>query len=919
MPRVDLRKLQSPQSSSSGPPSAGQQRQRVLNQQLGAATTPSDISALVEANAHLMNTVNCATALHWLAKRAVRARAEEQLCARTVQALGIEGRGVTARSLTSIAWAVGKLKLAHDGLLAALTTQAAAQLARGDLDAFGIANVAWAVATLHAATCAASTETVTLAAEQAGLCDAIADAACARAAEFKPQEATNLLWAFATLKRRHARLFECFADASAARITEYTPQGVSQTIWAYSKLNLSKHTLLLCAAEAALPRLGSYDAQSISTLAWGFANLEVEHGPLLTAVCLQAKARPSAFDSASCAQLLWALSRLSDGVQVDAMCTVAQRLSDVMFGAHKSAAQGVETRQLVYALGALAKLPAEVSAKVDTLPAALCESAIRSAPALTANKLGIVAWALSRPAVHAHLAAAVASRWRAALTSRVAQVGTHLGWRSIGHVEVALRTLGAFSEAEPITTALTEHCGASVSATNQRASARNRLPLELLLRAAPWRRASGSLPKGSRVLLAGFDAADAEQLTEALSGLGVSAHQWRRFACSANDAAAREWPAAETPTGGGVACYDACCMRWPWYAAGEALSMALVSAAASVRAGAPLWLCGNTDEGADAALAAVTERYGNAELLELVDGTVLVGGRRGTAGDASASKVGTLAAWCSRGTLDVPAVGFLRPTTLPWVTYPGLFAGGGLDVMTTALLAALPRAPEGATILDACCGSGSIAAALAAAEGGESLKLHCLDADAIALRAARSNVPTAKRFFLCAGWPDTLTAFARRGKPKRYDWIVSNPPVHRGQPDDFSVIETLIHGSRKRLKRHGVLWMVAQEQVPIGRMLATHGRFAWVEASISLDGRFVVWSAGGRRPKSQSPASVRTTTVVPGTPALPMSGQASERTLMGATPTAIKAAKMQQHGGKLASSAAADPGRSDKKRKRKRA
>ena len=101
----------------------------------------------------------------------------------------------------------------------------------------------------------------------------------------------------------------------------------------YSKLNLSKHTLLLCAAEAALPRLGSYDAQSISTLAWGFANLEVEHGPLLTAICLQAKARPSAFDSASCAQLLWALSRLSDGVQVDAMCTVAQRLSDVMFGA----------------------------------------------------------------------------------------------------------------------------------------------------------------------------------------------------------------------------------------------------------------------------------------------------------------------------------------------------------------------------------------------------------------------------------------------------------------------------------------------------------------------------------------------------------------------------------------------------------
>ena len=48
-------------------------------------------------------------------------------------------------------------------------------------------------------------------------------------------------------------------------------------------------------------------------------------------------------------------------------------------------------------------------------------------------------------------------------------------------------------------------------------------------------------------------------------------------------------------------------------------------------------------------------------------------------------------------------------------TYPGLFAGGPVDVMTTALPAALPRPPPGARILDACCGSGTIGAALLAA------------------------------------------------------------------------------------------------------------------------------------------------------------------------------------------------------------
>eukprot|EP00966_Prymnesium_polylepis_P049349 1142392-Prymnesium_polylepis.1 len=63
-----------------------------------------------------MNSVNCATALHRLAKSAPAGRGgaserpgqrmlevEERLCARTAIVLGTDD--VTARSLTSIAWA----------------------------------------------------------------------------------------------------------------------------------------------------------------------------------------------------------------------------------------------------------------------------------------------------------------------------------------------------------------------------------------------------------------------------------------------------------------------------------------------------------------------------------------------------------------------------------------------------------------------------------------------------------------------------------------------------------------------------------------------------------------------------------------------------------------------------------------------
>ena len=109
----------------------------------------------------------------------------------------------------------------------------------------------------------------------------------------------------------------------------------------------------------------------------------------------------------------------------------------------------------------------------------------------------------------------------------------------------------------------------------------------------------------------------------------------------------------------------------------------------------------------------------------------------------------------------------------------------------------------------------------------------------MALDAARANVPTAARVFLCDGWPDTASAFPKKGKPKKYEWIVSNPPVHRGQPDDFRVVRDLISGAKARLTRAGVLWLVAQEQVPIGRMLAAYGDFAWVETVVSEDGRFV--------------------------------------------------------------------------------
>ena len=809
---------------------------RALNGSLLQLSTPAAILAFASEHASALNSVNCATALHRLAKQGATASAAfAPLVARTASVLRSDARHVTARSLTSIAWASAKLQLDDAGLWAAVSASAASLLP--SLDAYALANVAWALATVRR-----------VAPEADGaLLEALAEAALVRLGEFKPQELCNLLWAFATLKRRHRALFEA-ASAAAARFcgAGFTAQGLSQTVWAFAKLGLAKHALLVAAAAAAKPRAAQYDPQSLATLAWAFANLEVEHAPLIGAVSAQARARPAAFDGTSCAQLLWALTRLSDGVDAAAVAALVDRLTALAAAGSLSNQQ-----QLLYALGALAKLPPTLGPR---LPALLAAAAAATAPALSANKLGIAAWALGRPAVASRLPRAAADAWRAALGVRCAEVSEHLSWRAVGHIEMGLRAIAAAEGGEDdgeawaaraggaLVRSLGDAAARAVAAANDRSRERNSQPATLFVEAAPWR----ALSKGgaAKVLVAG---ADDDGVAAALAAAGLAPTAWRRFASSPADAHVAAWP---TAAGDGEA-YVGCAMRWPWYAAGDAAAMSLHAIAPLLKPGAELWVFGNADEGADGCEAALAPLFDDCTLVRSRDGALVYRARRRT-GAAVAKKAASRASlhdWRETAALRFPAVTFHAATEVAaWVRYPGLFAGGGLDVMTAALCRALPAPPPRARVLDFASGSGALAAALLAR--APTLRVHLLDADAVAIAAARENVPTAARCFVCAGWPP-LTSFKKR-KPKRYDLIVSNPPVHAGQPDDFGVLVTMIRGARRRLRKGGSLWFVAQEQVPAGRLLALHGRFAWVKAAPTADGRFVVWSAGGRAEEAEA-------------------------------------------------------------------
>jgi 16S rRNA (guanine1207-N2)-methyltransferase len=132
-------------------------------------------------------------------------------------------------------------------------------------------------------------------------------------------------------------------------------------------------------------------------------------------------------------------------------------------------------------------------------------------------------------------------------------------------------------------------------------------------------------------------------------------------------------------------------------------------------------------------------------------------------------------------------------------------------------------------VLDYGCGSGVIGASALAQE--PSLVLDLLDADSVALQAARENVPGGR---IALG--DSL-ADAGAG---RYDAILSNPPLHEGFVEDHSLLEQLIADAPDRLAPGGVLQMVVQRRVPLDRMLARHFEDVSVVAG---NGRYRVWRA----------------------------------------------------------------------------
>ena len=315
-----------------------------------------------------------------------------------------------------------------------------------------------------------------------------------------------------------------------------------------------------------------------------------------------------------------------------------------------------------------------------------------------------------------------------------------------------------------------------------------------LKRSADWRdRAAAELMCGvlGRAGISGNVLVMLENLPEVATSVreaGGRVQSWHRFAREGRSASA--W----TPAGP----FDAATLRLP--KAKEELDMVIHAAASVLEGDAPLWVYGANDEGARSAGGIIEPLMGPVR-------TVASGGRcrvlKAVRRVDSPSPKGTLEEWRRFTSLEFP------DGPRDWISYPGVFAAGRLDGGTRALLDAMQTLPlAGRRVLDFACGSGVIGAFLSAAE--PTARVDFLDADAVALAAARENVVGARLIP-----SDGFDALA----DERYDLIVSNPPYHEGKAQTRRVVERLVRGAPDHLEAGGSLALVTQRRLPLAALL----------------------------------------------------------------------------------------------------
>lgn len=317
----------------------------------------------------------------------------------------------------------------------------------------------------------------------------------------------------------------------------------------------------------------------------------------------------------------------------------------------------------------------------------------------------------------------------------------------------------------------------------------------------------GSVPTGAGNVLIVDD--QTGLLQSGLESRGWTGHHWRRVSGPLGPAS--PWPDGHL--------YDAACVRLTKDKG--AFEMALHATASVLSPDAPVWVYGANDEGIKSAPKRMKAVFDEVRVIDTRRHCRVLEGR-GRTGQAVLR--GRLEDWSTTTQLHFDDM------TIDQQSFPGVFAKGRLDAGTNLLLNTLAPFGETDSILDYAAGSGVLGIRLLQRQPG--LDITMIEADAVALEAARFNLPSATHILGHA-----LTALPSHA---RFDAIVANPPYHSGKARSSAVVSRLIEDAPRYLNKGGALWMVLQNQVNVATLLDTH--FDTVELAAS-DKRYKVWRA----------------------------------------------------------------------------
>jgi 16S rRNA (guanine1207-N2)-methyltransferase len=193
----------------------------------------------------------------------------------------------------------------------------------------------------------------------------------------------------------------------------------------------------------------------------------------------------------------------------------------------------------------------------------------------------------------------------------------------------------------------------------------------------------------------------------------------------------------------------------------------------------------------------------------------------------AAFRPGAAQDWAARAAMQLRAdTGFY--------SCPGLFSWDRIDPGSRLLAQHLQDRLKGRGA-DFGCGYGYLARVLTA-QNPAIKGLICFDADARAVDACTRNMAGAAIPVECR----QADLAQKAGLPVNLDWVVMNPPFHEGRMTDSTIGVSFIRNAAASLHRGGVLYMVANSQLPYENVLNAH---FGVVTKLDEKGGYKVYSA----------------------------------------------------------------------------